>query len=175
MSTPSIQRTLQGTPDQPVLVFEREYAADVAELWSACTEPERVQRFFGTFSGEPPQGVGAQFRIDLGGDDDVAVGTVTDCEPMRLIGYDWSWQGEQSSHVQVSFSPTDGGTRLRIVHRMGEPDHAAGYGGGWEQMMAALGAETGTESYDDAAYQQLERTAVGQWRQLLGAAPAERD
>lgn len=169
MPSTSVRRALQGPPDQPVLVFERDYAAGLDDVWSACTDPDRLQNFFGTFDGDPPRSVGAEFRVDLGGESDRAVGVVTTCEPKTRIAYDWSWQGERTSHVEVTFSAGERSTTVKIVHRLSEPDHVVGYGGGWEQMLAALGAEAGTESYDAAAYQRVEEAANDEWRRLHAA------
>ncbi|NLS08464.1 hypothetical protein HGQ17_00265 [Nesterenkonia sp. MY13] len=44
-------RQFQGTKDDPTLIFERLYSTTPSDLWDAMTTPERLARWFGTFTG----------------------------------------------------------------------------------------------------------------------------
>lgn len=172
-------RTLSGAADRPTLTFERRYSAGREELWRALTDGARLARWFGTLLGAMPQGPGDSFAVDLGnGPDDLGRGTITRCVRARAVAYDWVWQDEQPSHIEVTLDDvagaTDvgkaaaGGTLLRLVHSLVEARHAAGYGGGWEQVLLALDDEvSGTPGYAPR-FAELEAAGVRAWRQLLG-------
>lgn len=35
------------------LVFTRTFHAPLADVWAACTEPKRLERWIGTWTGDP--------------------------------------------------------------------------------------------------------------------------
>lgn len=67
------------------LVFERSFAAPVADVWAAVTESERLGRWIGTWRGNPASGA-VQFQMNAEGDD-VAEETyeIRECVPPRLL------------------------------------------------------------------------------------------
>ena len=44
------------------LVFHREFRAPITAVWASVTEPERLQRWIGTWSGDPESG-SVEFRM----------------------------------------------------------------------------------------------------------------
>jgi uncharacterized protein YndB with AHSA1/START domain len=63
------------------LVFTRTFAAPLADVWAACTEPERMQRWIGTWTGDPASGE-VVFRMTAEGEDvPEEVYLVEVCEP----------------------------------------------------------------------------------------------
>ncbi|WP_203568951.1 SRPBCC family protein [Aestuariimicrobium ganziense] len=160
-----LTRALVGTPEHPELVFRRSYQFPVDELRVACTQPERLERWFGRVEGWPSK-VGDSYRAHLSDDaDDVAEGRVLVCEPDRLQ-VSWSWQGEADSTITAHFVALDeSSSQLRLHHELREPDHTAGYGGGWEQILGSLErALTGRpEGAEDA---EVERAAASRWRSM---------
>ncbi|TWP36244.1 SRPBCC family protein [Leekyejoonella antrihumi] len=162
-----IQRVLGGTPDQPSLTFERRFRTTPADLWEAITDPERLSRWFGRLDTAVPQRVGDRFGIHLGDDEDHAVGVITACRPPEHLAYEWAWQGERTSLVDVTLTAGDGHTTLLLTHRLTERDHAVEYGGGWEELLGSLANQLSpaTRSDHDAATTEAEGNR--QWSQLL--------
>ncbi|WP_374928146.1 SRPBCC family protein [Kytococcus sedentarius] len=166
--TTQLTRALIGSPDRPELTFRRTYPVTSAELREACTDPGRLARWFGKVEGNPAA-VGDRFTVQLSEElDDRAVGRVEACLP---DGFEvsWSWQQERVSRIVVRISPVSEGAELTVRHALAEPEHAGGYGGGWESMFAVLDASlagVAEPQVDPAA----EEAAVATWG-TLGAHP----
>ena len=65
------------------IVFTRTFAAPLGDVWKACTEPKRMERWIGTWTGDPASGEVA-FRMTAEGDDvPEEVYLVEACEPPR--------------------------------------------------------------------------------------------
>ncbi|TDE91654.1 hypothetical protein EXU48_16100 [Occultella glacieicola] len=168
----TIRRALTGAADRPALTFRRTYRASPGQVRDACTNPERLARWLGQVEGGPGA-PGEAFTATLSEDpDDTASGRVRSCSS-EGFSVTWAWQGEAESTISVRIAALDEQTtELTLDHRLAEPDHAAGYGGGWEQCLHALARALGgpaTTAGDDEA---VEAAAVGQWR-TIARAPLE--
>ncbi len=82
MTTTPDRLARRGTSDGAQrIVFHRTFAAPLADVWAACTEPARMQRWIGTWSGDPASGEIA-FRMTAEGEDvPEEVYVVEACEP----------------------------------------------------------------------------------------------
>ncbi|WP_150460226.1 SRPBCC domain-containing protein [Nesterenkonia ebinurensis] len=163
-------RRLEGTKNEPTLIFERRYATAPADLWDALTSPERLSGWFGTFTDPAPSAVGDTFTVDLGGEpeDDIGRGRVLECDKPKRLAYRWQWQNESPSQVSADLEPVGQETLLRLTHAQVEPRNVIGYSGGWEQILLALDDElTGTATY--APYiQSHEEAAHKIWQKIIG-------
>lgn len=69
------------------------------------------------------------------------VGRVTVWEPGRRLALDWrqpDWAADEATEVEVTFVPSEDGTRVSLVHR------------GWEEVSSDPAAEEGyDEGWDD--------------------------
>lgn len=92
--------------------------------------------------------VGGRFFERFIDGDELQVGTVTACDPPRVIVFTWrtaDWEGE--TEVEVTFTAEQQGTRVDLEHRGFErlgsigPDVAAKFRGGWPGVMAAYAAQ----------------------------------
>ena len=85
------------------------YDGDVDELWDACTNPERIPRWFLPVSGD----LRLHGRYQLEGN---AGGTIERCDPPH--GFDATWEyGGEVSWIEVRLRPEgDGRTRFELVH-----------------------------------------------------------
>jgi uncharacterized protein YndB with AHSA1/START domain len=102
------QRTLEAGEARVVTVSQT-YAASPEELWDACTNPERIPRWFLPVSGDLRLGG----RYQLEGN---ASGTIERCDPPRSFAATWEYGGEVSwVEVAVSAEP-DGRTRFTLEH-----------------------------------------------------------
>ncbi len=92
-----------------VVTLSRSYAADLPDVWDACTSPQRIPRWFLPVTGELKEGG----RYQLDGN---AGGTVTRCDPPR--GFDATWEmGSDVSWIELRLSDEGGGrTLFRLSH-----------------------------------------------------------
>ena len=92
------------------IVFTRTFAAPLADVWAACTEPQRMQRWIGTWTGDPASGEVA-FRMTAEGDDvPEEVYLVEACEPPRRFVV--------RSRDAAAFSVDGSGPRVRWQHSL---------------------------------------------------------
>jgi uncharacterized protein YndB with AHSA1/START domain len=85
------------------------YDASVDDVWDACTNPERIPRWFLPISGELRLGG----RYQLEGN---AAGTIERCDPPRSFAATWEYGGNVS-WVEFRVSPEpDGRTRIELDH-----------------------------------------------------------
>ncbi|WP_262851279.1 SRPBCC domain-containing protein [Mumia quercus] len=130
------------------LVIERDFAAPVEEVWAAVTEPERLSRWIGTWTGDPASGA-VEFRMTAEGEDvPVEKYGIEVCEPPRRLvtradspdatGEDWVLTLDLADHEE--------GTRLTFAQAMADAETAASLGPGWEYYLDRLvAAETGAD------------------------------
>ncbi|MBZ2198108.1 SRPBCC family protein [Occultella gossypii] len=160
----TIRRALTGTAERPTLTFRRTYRATPAQVHDACTNPERLARWFGDVAGSPSR-TGDAFTAVLSDETgDVAAGRVLSCSAQE-IAVSWSWQGEAESVISARISALDASTtELTLQHSLAEPAHAVGYGGGWEQCLHALARSLGAPP--DGAADVVEADAAAHWRTI---------
>jgi uncharacterized protein YndB with AHSA1/START domain len=127
----------------------RSYPTTPADLWSALTDKERVQRWFANVTGDFKQG--GRFSIEGNADGDIVT-----CEPPRLLALTWEFGGN-TSWVNVTIEKSEEGALLTLEHEH-PTDHESqahwdqygpgATGVGWE--LAMLGMDTHV-SGDDAS------------------------
>ncbi|CUR57908.1 Aha1 domain-containing protein [metagenome] len=143
--------THEGTPVK-VVVASRTYPTDVADLWDAVTDPERIARWFAPVSGDLE--VGGRFQVEGNAD-----GEVLTCDQPKHLAITWEFAGDTSwvdLHLEEA---TDGATLvLRHAADVRGNEHMATYGPGavgvgWELGLMGLAeylaAGTGV-SHEDA-------------------------
>jgi uncharacterized protein YndB with AHSA1/START domain len=87
----------------------RTYDAPVDDLWDACTNPERLPRWFLPVSGELRLGGRYQLEGNAGG-------TVERCDPPRSFTATWEY-ADRVSWIEVRLTPqADAQTRLELDH-----------------------------------------------------------
>jgi uncharacterized protein YndB with AHSA1/START domain len=101
------QRVLEAGKARIVTVSQA-YDADLDDVWDACTNPERIPRWFMPVSGELR--VGGQYQLEGN-----ASGTVERCDPPKGFAATWEYGGEVS-WIEVRLSPDNGRTRFELDH-----------------------------------------------------------
>lgn len=124
-----------GKPARAV-ILTRTYDTDLADLWDVVTNPERLPRWFLPVEGDLKLGGRYQLKGNAGG-------TITDCEPPRLLGLTWEMQG-QVSWVEVRLTKESAQrSQLTLTHIAHVTDFWTQYGPGavgvgWELGLLGL-------------------------------------
>lgn len=92
-----------------VVTVSQTYDATVEDMWDACTNPERIPRWFLPISGELR--LGGRYQIEGN-----AAGTIERCDPPKGFAATWEY-GDGMSWIEVSLSTDpDGRIRVQLEH-----------------------------------------------------------
>ena len=145
--------TQQPTPDgrrasidgADSVVFTRTFAAPIDDVWAALTVSERLERWIGTWRGDPAVG-SVQFQMNAEGDG-VPEETfqIVACEPPHRLAIDsWSEREQSTWHFVLGLAEDAGTTTLTFSQSVPTAELAAGVGPGWAYYLDRLvAAETG--------------------------------
>jgi uncharacterized protein YndB with AHSA1/START domain len=148
-------RTIPAGPAR-VGVFTRVYETTIEDLWDACTNPERLRRWYVPVTGDLR--VGGQFQqVNMGS------GTVVECDAPRHLRVSLGG-GADEIEVHISPGPHDGSATLEIEHATTLDSHEIGgrrydaifcMGGGYYPRLQALDQHLRgslPDDYDSTAY-----------------------
>jgi len=132
--------SLRSADGKGVVRIEDRYDTDIEDLWSALTDPRRLEGWHGQVEGDLRPG--GEFRLYLESDDVESAGRVEACEPpWRLLvttrETDESWQRGQGvppfdSTIEATLT-ADGGQTILAIEARGMPlDVIAFFGAGWQ-------------------------------------------
>jgi uncharacterized protein YndB with AHSA1/START domain len=175
-----VRRSVGGDGRAHVVELRRVYGAPAEDVWDACTNPDRIPRWFLPVSGDLRLGGRFQLEGNAGGE-------ITECEPPRRLALTWEFGGDVSV-LTVDLAPAgDHETELRLRHAVGDDEHWATYGPGavgvgWDLTLLGLGLHlsTGAAAVDDPQAftaspegQALMRRSAADWGAAHAAAGAE--
>jgi uncharacterized protein YndB with AHSA1/START domain len=135
------------------VLLRRTYDAPIEDVWEACTDPERIKRWFLPVTGDLRLGGSYQLEGNAGGE-------IVRCEPPRVLKVTWR-SGEDPtapglSEVELRLSAGAAGrTVLELEHAATvDPDWWARYGPGavgvgWDLTLLGLGLHLRNESIGD--------------------------
>ncbi|MCW2926464.1 MAG: hypothetical protein JWM86_432 [Thermoleophilia bacterium] len=149
------RRTIEGG-EARVATFTRTFATDPADLWDACTNPERLSRWYTRVSGDFR--LGGTFEQELMGS-----ATIVECEAPTFVRLSL---GGGNDEIQVRISPggAEGTSVLELQHATTFDTHVIGgemfdaifcMGGGYYPRFAALAAHLAGElpaDYDSTTF-----------------------
>jgi len=127
------------------VVYTRTFQAPIEDVWAAVTEPRRLERWIGTWSGDPASG-SVEFQMTAESEDAAAETHRIDvCDPPRRLatrsqapGQDIVWR------LELDLAEEAGTTTLTFAQAMDDPELASSVGPGWEYYLDRLvAAETG--------------------------------
>ncbi|MDF2711686.1 MAG: hypothetical protein K0R62_7338 [Nonomuraea muscovyensis] len=122
------------------VTITRTYDAAVEDVWDACTDPERISRWFLPVTGDLRPGGHYQLQDNAGGE-------ILHCEPPRLLKITWI-MGESPgrSEVEVRLTPGEGETTdFELRHTAEVPPEfwsrfgPGAVGVGWDLTVLGLG------------------------------------
>jgi uncharacterized protein YndB with AHSA1/START domain len=160
------------TTQHTVQTISQSYPTTVDDLWEACTQPERLERWFAPVSGDLR--LGGRYQVEGN-----ASGEVVACEPPRSFTVTWEFGGD-SSQLAVHLAPEGDRARLTLQHEhTGEAGSEfwtqfgpGATGVGWDLALLglALHLATGQDRPEDpeafartAAAQAFIRTVSERW------------
>jgi len=124
-----------GAGEARSMVIRRRYAAQVEDVWAACTRPDRLDRWFLRVGGDLREGG----RFSLEGN---ASGDIVGCDPPRTLHLTWVYGDRPVDEVWLRLTPgPDGDTVLELEHATVSTlveyegrllDVIPGLGQGWE-------------------------------------------
>jgi uncharacterized protein YndB with AHSA1/START domain len=139
-------------------IITRTYATDLEDLWDACTNPERIPRWFLPVSGDLR--VGGRFALQGN-----ASGTIERCDPPTSFRATWEFGGKTSwIEVRLSAAGQDS-TRLELEHLAIVSDETwarfgpGAVGVGWELGLTGLARHLAGEAQLDPAAAQAWATS----------------
>lgn len=98
-----------GPGEARVSTISQSYDTEVEDLWDACTNPERLPRWFLPVTGDLK--VGGRYQLEGN-----AGGTVERCDPPKSFFATWEFGG-MVSWLEVRVAPeSDGRARLELEH-----------------------------------------------------------
>lgn len=120
------------------LVLHRCYDATVEDVWDACTNAERINRWFLPISGDLREGGTYQFEGNAGG-------RILKCEPPKLIRVTWEFGGGVPTQVELRLTAKGADkTDFELEHvgvvppQMWEQFGPGGVGVGWDGGLLGL-------------------------------------
>jgi uncharacterized protein YndB with AHSA1/START domain len=119
------------------VTISRTYAAAIEDVWDACTNAERIPRWFLPVSGDLRPGGHYQLEGNAGG-------TIERCEPPKSFSATWEYGGEVSWIEVRLTAESAGGTRMEIEHIAHAGDQRwaefgpGAVGIGWDMVVMGL-------------------------------------
>lgn len=146
------------------LRLRRVYDAAIEDVWSACTDPERLGRWLGQVEGDLR--VGGTFQLK-----DNAGGEILRCEEPRLLTVTWVLGEGMPTEVEVRLtSDDDGRTVFELEHaspaqivdelvRTYGPGGTIGVGCGWDLALLGLDLFLRGAEFDPATWEETPEAA----------------
>lgn len=141
------------TPEGCDLVLERAFEAGVEETWASIAEPDRLDRWFGRWSGQPGAGKTVQVAMRFEETDEPQDVVIEECLPPRYLRLRMAAGGD-TWRLSVELTPGPLGAGLRLSHHLTDPAVASMAGPGWDyylDMLAAACAEQELPAWEDYA------------------------
>ncbi|MEU0566864.1 SRPBCC family protein [Nonomuraea sp. NPDC005983] len=139
------------------LLLRRTYDASIEDVWSACTDPDRISRWLAPIEGDLRFGGTFQLKDNAGGE-------ILRCEKPHLIKVTWALGEGMLTEVEVRLAPGgDGGTVLELEHaapaeivdemvRTYGPGGTIGIGVGWDLALLGLDLFLRGVTFDPATW-----------------------
>jgi uncharacterized protein YndB with AHSA1/START domain len=161
--------SLRSADGKGVVRMEDRLDADVADVWSALTDPSRLARWYGEVEGDLRPG--GEYRARLHASGWEGTGRIEACEPrQRLLLLTRHVKASDEGVIEVTLA-ADGHLTILVWEERGMPvDYLAAYGAGIQVHVEDLAAHlAGRERCDAEArfgellpvYQDLARPASG--------------
>jgi len=137
MSIPATGHIVPNGNGQDI-VIERTFRAPIGDVWESIVDPERMNRWIGTWSGEAGAGNRVSFTMTAEEGATPEDVLIHGCDAPRHLDVE-SFQGGTSWRLKLDLSDTEGVTSLRFSQSVDLSDSgASSYGPGWEYYLDRL-------------------------------------
>jgi uncharacterized protein YndB with AHSA1/START domain len=133
------------------VLLRRRYGAPIEDVWNACTDPDRINRWFLPVTGDLHPGGTYQLKGNAGGE-------ILHCQPPHRLTVTWVFGDTPASEVEVRLFPGGvGETLFELEHAaVVDPKLWGEYGPGavgvgWDLTMLGLSMHLDGESPEDLA------------------------
>lgn len=133
------------------IVIERTFRAPIEDVWNSIVEPERMNRWIGTWSGEAGPGKRVTFVMTAEEGAEPEEALIHQCDPPRHLDVE-TFQGESSWRMRVDLAEANGVTTLTFRQAVDLDEDITSIGPGWEyylDRLAAIHADTPFADWDD--------------------------
>lgn len=158
MSTPTPTGKRRDLPDGTYCEWTRTFRAPIDAVWAAVTEPERLARWLGTWTGDPASG-DVRFQMLFEGDDMPSeLFHIEECVPPQRLRITTSmpYDGENPEHWRLALDLSEDAGVTTLVFRQDLPDvtMAENVGPGWDYYLdrlvaAEAGLDVAAVDFDD--------------------------
>ena len=111
MSVTPSGRVDRGPDGRLRLVISRKFRSPIDDVWASVTEPERLARWIGTFTGDPASGRVAFRMTAEGGDAPAEDMEIRECDPPRFLAVT-AHTPQGPWNLELALTETDGVTEL---------------------------------------------------------------
>jgi uncharacterized protein YndB with AHSA1/START domain len=148
---PELQRRTLPSGEARVAVMTRTYPTSVEDLWDACTNPERLARWYTIVTGDLV--LGGTFHQELMGS-----GAISECDAPHHLRLTLGNEGQDEILVTISEGSEPGTAQLEVQHATTFDTHEIGgqmydaiycMGGGYYPRLRALDLHLRGELPDD--------------------------
>ena len=158
----------------------RTYPTSQADLWTAITEKQRIERWFGNVSGDFK--LDGRFSIEGNAD-----GKITSCDPPHTLALTWEFGGN-TSWVTATIKNVEDGALLTLEHELPTDEESEAHwekygpgaaGVGWEMAMLGLdghvqmNGQRVIEAGQAWAEGEVGKSRLRSWAEAWGKAQAE--
>ncbi len=148
--------------DGTTLAITRHFASPIEDVWASITESDRLARWFGTWTGDPPSGF---VMVTMNAEAEPVAASrydIHECEPPHVLAVS-AVDDAGAWHLRAELSESQGHTTLVFRHEHIDPEHVASIGVGWEWYLDRLTAAVVGDippSLEDFETQYLPRAAT---------------
>lgn len=128
---------IEAGPRSRQVVIERSFTAPIDDVWQSIVDPERMNRWIGTWTGHGGAGQHITFTMTAEGQAEGEDVYIHACEPPRYFDV-VSQVGAETWRMTVTLSEVEGGTNLVFTQDINEGDDMSSYAIGWEYYLDRL-------------------------------------
>jgi uncharacterized protein YndB with AHSA1/START domain len=134
----------EGGPADRTLVIERVFKATPEKVFKAWTDPAILVKWWGPEGFNTPEckmdvragGAWRTTMVEPGGKGHTCSGVYREISPAKRLVLTWGWEEEgkrgHETVVELTFEPTQGGTRMRLVQSVFDSTSSRdGHSQGW--------------------------------------------
>ncbi|WP_446222846.1 SRPBCC family protein [Nocardia sp. IBHARD005] len=156
MTIPTATGHRRDLAEGPYCEWTRTFRAPIEDVWAAVTEPQRLARWLGTWTGDPASGE-VKFQMTFEDEMPAERFRIDECDaPHRLWITTSMTDGENTEHWQLRLDLAEEGgiTTLTFAQNVPDPTMVESVGPGWDYYLDRLVAaeadrDPATVSFED--------------------------